>query len=113
MNPAKMLLLAVLVGTTACPFLRPEECDVTTTSGGVECELEDNGRYACTCETGRTFVSDDFCALSPEDQDVNATCVGDGFCIDINDCAAGDVCDSSRCVSGEGEGEDTESPAFG
>ncbi len=67
--------------------------------------MEDNGRYACTCGTGRTFVSEDFCGLSPENQDLAAECVGDGYCLDSSDCSEDESCDEeSRCV-GEGEGE--------
>ena len=62
-------LAAVSVTGMSCPLMQPEACSVTTTSGAVDCSLESNGRYACSCGDCNTFVSNDFCMLSADEQD--------------------------------------------
>jgi len=71
-----LLALAALALTTGCYVSEtPEDCEITTTTAKVECELEDNGRYACECGqdgVSGSFVSDNFCALSSTLQDEEA-----------------------------------------
>lgn len=91
MRPSRSELLCfVIVALAGC---KPDECAIDTEVSGedvaVECVLDDDGRYACTCTVGKTkleeFHSEDLCALSEDEQPHAAA----GRCApDLDDCVS-------------------------